>query len=146
MQTQKHQIINLETGELVPAITWIRRAWKGESFLMIFQYALEQIAKDKTLTGETMRVLIHLLAKLDFENYILIPQTKIAEDLEMRKQHVSRAIQNLIERGIVLEGPKVNRSRGYRLNHNLGWKGNLKNLRVLRDNIEREEKNKPNTQ
>lgn len=142
MHTSKHQLVDMSTGEIVPAITWIRRAWKGEQFVMVFQDAFIAMAKDKTLTGETMRVLFHLLGKLNFENFILIQQIDIATELDLKKPNVSRAIKTLVERGIILEGPKVNRSRGYRINHDLGWKGNLKNLRVLRDNIEREERNK----
>ena len=139
MQTSKHQIIDTSTGEIVPAITWIRRAWKGETFVMVFQDAFIEIAKDKTLTGETKSVLMYLLGKLDFENFILMTQAEIAKELDLKKQNVSRAIRTLVERGIILEGPKVSRSRGYRINHDLGWKGNLKNLRVLRNKIEREE-------
>lgn len=139
MQTSKHQIIDTSTGEIVPAITWIRRAWKGETFVMVFQDAFIEIAKDKSLTGETKSVLMYLLGKLDFENFILMTQAEIAKELDLKKQNVSRAIRTLVERGIILEGPKVGRSRGYRINHDLGWKGNLKNLRVLRNKIEREE-------
>lgn len=38
----------------------------------------------------------------------------------------------LISKQIILEGPKVGRSRCYRLNPNYGWKGKVKNLEEMR--------------
>jgi len=39
---------------------------------------------------------MHLLSTLDFENYILIQQSEIAEELEMKRSNVSRAIKQLL--------------------------------------------------
>ena len=50
----------------------------------------------------------------------------------MRKQHVSRAMKLLTSKQIVLEGPKVGRSKCYRLNPHYGWKGKVKNLEEYR--------------
>ena len=50
----------------------------------------------------------------------------------MRKQNVNRAMQILTAKQIVLEGPKVGRSKCYRLNPNYGWKGKVKTLQELR--------------
>lgn len=129
---KRHELVNMQTGEIVPAITWVRRRWKGESFVMVFQEAFTALAKDKELTLDSRRVLDFLFSKLDFENYILIPQVEIASELGMRKQHVCRAIKLLVRKEIILEGPKVDRSHSYRINHFWGWKGTLNNLRVLR--------------
>ncbi|MEB6138282.1 hypothetical protein MXF19_26605, partial [Klebsiella pneumoniae] len=51
----------------------------------------------------------------------------IAEALNMQKTHVSRAVKNLLEFGIVIEGPKIGRSKTYLLNHQFGWKGTVTN-------------------
>ncbi len=56
----------------------------------------------------------------------------------MQRSHVSEAINLLASKGILLEGPKVNRSRTFRLNHTYGWKGKLGNLRALRSKEQRE--------
>lgn len=128
---KKYELVNIETGELVPAITWVRHKWKGELFIMVFQSAFKALAKDKDITLDARRVLDFLFSKLDFENYILIPQIEIASELEMKQPNVSRALKILVNKGIILEGPKVHRAKGYRLNYNFGWKGTLKNLRLL---------------
>ena len=99
---------------------------------MAFQDSFEEIAKDPELTLEPKNVLFYLYSKLDFENFIQQTQMDIAEGLGMKKQQVSRAMKLLTAKGIVLEGPKVGRSRCYRLNPNYGWKGKVKTLQEAR--------------
>lgn len=89
------------------------------------QAALLTIANE--LNHDQMRVLMALLAELDYENYIQVAQIDIAESLNMQKTHVSRAVKNLLEFGIVIEGPKIGRSKTYRLNPQFGWKGTVTN-------------------
>ncbi|RVR63714.1 hypothetical protein EOL30_28795, partial [Citrobacter freundii] len=79
------------------------------------------------LNHHQMRVIMALLADLDYENYIQLAQIHIAEALRMQKTHVSRAIKNMIEFGIIIEGPKIGRSKTYRLNPQFGWKGTVSN-------------------
>lgn len=79
------------------------------------------------LNYEQFRVLMMLLADLDYENYIQITQQSIAESLDMQKSNVSRAVKGLLDLQIVLEGPKVGRSKTYRLNEQFGWKGTISN-------------------
>lgn len=99
---------------------------------MAFQDSFEEIAKDGDMTGETYKVLFYLYSKLDFENFIQQTQIEIAESLGMQKQRVSRAMKVLTSKQIVLEGPKIGRSRCYRLNPNYGWKGKVKTLQEAR--------------
>jgi hypothetical protein len=132
------ELIDAATGELMPAITLVRRSWKGEGYFMGFQEMFIGLAADKDLTLEPKNVFLYLLGKLDFENYIFVPQTQIAKELGMQRSHVSEAINLLASKGILLEGPKVNRSRTFRLNHTYGWKGKLGNLRALRSKEQRE--------
>lgn len=99
---------------------------------MAFQDSFIEIAKDPDMTGETLRVLMYLYGLLDFENYIQQSQKDIVEGLGMRKEHVSRAMKLLASKQIILEGPKVGRSKCYRLNPNYGWKGKIKTLQEHR--------------
>jgi hypothetical protein len=101
-------------------------------WVMNSQEALEILAMDRDLKGETYRVLLFLLSKLDFENWIQLPQTEIAEKLEMHKQDVNKAIKLLEHKSILLRGPKVGRSYAFRLNPYFGWKGKVKNLEDYR--------------
>ncbi|EBJ1927858.1 hypothetical protein DP473_24880, partial [Salmonella enterica] len=43
------------------------------------------------------------------------------------KTNVSRSIKGLINLGVIIEGPKIGRSKSYRLNPQFGWKGTVSN-------------------
>lgn len=102
---------------------------------MIFQNALAELAKDRELTLEPKNVLLLLLSKLDFENFIHVSQQAIAGELGMNSSHVSRAMKVLTEKQIILVGPKHGRLKCYRLNANYGWKGKVRNLQDHRDDL-----------
>ena len=90
------------------------------------------LAQDKELAGRPTRVLLYLLARLDFENFIHVPQVDIGQALELRPSNVSKAIQLLEAKGILIRGPRVGRSFGWRLNPNFGWKGKVRHLQDAR--------------
>lgn len=120
--------VDLETGEDLGGFVAVIRPKQKSSFERHFtmnQKALLAIANE--LNHEQMRVLMALLAELDYENYIQVAQMDISEALKMKRTNVSRAVKNLIEFGMILEGPKIGRSRTYRLNPQFGWKGTVSN-------------------
>lgn len=95
---------------------------------MGIQEAFEALARDKDLTGKPMSVLMYMFSKLAFENYIYLQQTEISKALNLCQPNVSRAVKLLLDKGIILPGPKLGRSKSYRLNSRYGWKGKVKNL------------------
>ena len=109
-------------------------------WLMNNQKALELLSKQKDFKGETLRVLLFLMSRLDFENLIEISKVEISKELDIHRVNVSKAFKQLIDKGILLEGPKVGRSFAYRLNPDYGWKGKVKNLNEYRKEIENREK------
>ena len=120
--------VDLETGEDLGGFVAVIRPKQKSSFERHFtmnQAALKIIATE--LNHEQTKVLMMLLADLDYENYIQVAQIDIAESLVMKKSAVSRAIRHLLEFGIILEGPKIGRSKTYRLNPQFGWKGTVSN-------------------
>jgi DNA-binding MarR family transcriptional regulator len=68
------------------------------------------------LKGSEFRVFLKLLRQLDYQNLKQIQQTQIADELEMQKQNVNRAINRLLKVGILLKGPRIGKSCSYRLN------------------------------
>ena len=78
------------------------------------------------LTGNDMKVMWAMLARLDYENLIQVNQAEVAEQVGMNRHHVNRSIKKLIELGVVLEGVKIGISRSYRLNLTLGGKAQPK--------------------
>ncbi len=127
-----------------PVIVGRKRNPYGKGWVMNSQEALEIVAKDKDIKGETYRVLFFICARLDFENWVQISITEIAKELGMHQPDVSKAMKVLEEKEIILRGPKVGRSYAFMLNPEFGWKGKVKNLdeyRKERDDIEHREKN-----
>jgi len=126
--------VDLKTGEImegclvyVPHRPKIRGGW-----FMAFQEAFLNLAIDRDITGEVYRVFFYLMGKLDFENYIHVAQTDIAEALSLQKANVSRAVRTLCDKEIILKGPKTGRTITYRLNPEYGWKGKVKNMNAAR--------------
>ncbi len=108
-----------------------RPKW-GEGWFMAIQEAFIALAKDKSLSGRPKDVLLYMMGRLDWDNYITLSQVEIAGELGIYRQQVHEAIKLLVERGIIQEGPKDGRSHSYRLNSTYGWKGKTINLRERR--------------
>ena len=124
--------IDLDTGEVLEegVPVWVGRKPKlTERWFMAFQDAFQELAKDRDLTLDHHRVLSYLFGRLDFDNFIQVAQAEIAQELNMRKQNVSRAISLLVDKKIILRGPKIGRSSSFRLNPHFGWKGKVSSLR-----------------
>ncbi len=131
-----------------PVIVGRKRNPYGKGWVMNSQEALEIVAKDKDIKGETYRVLFLICARLDFENWVQISVTEIANELGMHQPDVSKAMKVLETKEIILRGPKVGRSYAFMLNPEFGWKGQVKNLdeyRKERDELEHKEKRRERT-
>ena len=89
------------------------------------QDALRILAKE--LTREQFKVLMLMLADLDYENFIQIAQADIAETLGMQKTNVSRAVRALLDVGVIFGDLKSADQKTYRLNEQFGWKGTVTN-------------------
>ena len=132
-----------------PVIIGRKRNPYAKGWVMNSQEAMVILAKDKDIKGETHRVLWFIGGILDFENWVQISVTEIAEELELKRPNVSRAIKLLEKKEIIIRGPKVGRSHAFMLNPEFGWKGKVKNLdeyRKERDEEERREKKRSRTQ
>ena len=69
---------------------------------MSYQSAKTDSRKDGWLTGNDMKVMWAMLARLDYENLIQVNQSEVAEQVGMNRHHVNRSIKKLIELGVVL--------------------------------------------
>ena len=101
--------LDQETGEILDGVVVycaVKHNPYSGGWVMNSQEALELLATDRDLKGEAYKVLLLLLSRLDFENWIQLSQTEIAEKLDMKKPNVSRAVSLLESKGILLRGPK----------------------------------------
>ena len=138
--------VDLRTGEVLDGfVAYVaprRINGFGERWLAMAQSAALIFAKSDLGLGE-LRVLFMLLAKLDFENLLVLNQSEIARELGMQRQNVQRAIKRLMEMGALLEGPKAGQSRSYQLNPSFGWKGSARNHVQALDEYRNNRQKKP---
>lgn len=120
-----------QTGEVVDGILVAfsprRRNGFVEGWAAVALNPAKVIAQHKRELGEDGLALAWVLvSSLDYENFISLRQTEIAKVLGMHKQNVGRAMQKLIDLNMVIPGPKVGRTRTFRLNPHFGWRGSAK--------------------
>ncbi len=123
--------VDLQTGEIldgaVLAVVYPkRRNGFVEGWISMAQPPMLVLAQ-ANLGGEAMRVFLVILAKLDYENYVVFNQSEIARLLGTRQPSISRAIARLVEEGVLLVGPKFSNRSSYSLNPEYGWKGSARN-------------------
>ena len=114
-------------GDFVAVIRPTQKSVFQRHFTMI-QDASRILVKE--LTGEQSKVLMLMLEDLDSENFTQIAPADIDETLVMQKMNVSLAVRELLDDGVIYEGPTVGRLKTYQLNEPFGWKGTVNNHKM----------------
>lgn len=140
MQKRIEQVDAL-TGEIMEGATLAvifpkrKNGFQQGGWVAMAQHPMIELAK-MNLGAQAMRVLLFVLGKLDFENWINVNQSAAAADLGMSRQNFGRALRELVTVEAVLVGPKVGPNCTYRLNPAFGWKGSAKgHHEALRDRM-----------
>lgn len=143
MSNRKVGQFDLETGEILGGEGFIayvvpkRHNGFREGWIAMAQEAAMLFAKSD-LSGGDFRVLMALMAKLDFENLLVISQADLGREIDMDPAHIRRAIRKLKEMDALLEGPRIGIHRSYRLNPRFGWKGSAKGHVIALNEVRRE--------
>lgn len=90
--------------------------------IMSWEKGLLTIAGDRDVTGEMLRVLLVLLAKVEVGSSTLITQAEIARILGMKRQNVSKAINRLVAKGIISKRIESGKILGYRVVDHFGYR------------------------
>lgn len=132
--------VDLDTGELLEgAVLGMffpkRQNGFGTGWVAMAQNAMMELARSD-LGAQDMRVLFAVLAKLDFENFLLLTIADLAKEIGMQRSNASDSIAKLEKLGVLIRGPKAGRSSTFRLNPSFGWKGSATNhQKALRDRM-----------
>ena len=125
----KETWVNPETGEVADGFSpsAVRKYPKGVEFMTMFRDGWEYLST-LSLAPSTSKVLFKLLARLDYENWLSISQETLAEEIGMKQPNVARAIRDLVQTEIleVSKDDTDKRRNSYRLNANLGWRGDAR--------------------
>ena len=149
-RTTKIASLDLNTGEIMDdgIMVYVKGKVRWhEGFFMGIQDAFIRMSGDREMTADMLRVWMNLLGRLGFENWIVIPQKEVAESVGMQRSNVSRAINKLVAKGLLIKGPKIGRSSSYKINSHYAWKGTIKNLskdrmgevKILKDELKKRE-------
>jgi ribosomal protein L12E/L44/L45/RPP1/RPP2 len=137
-------IVNKNTGEILEENVLIigRKPYKvDKGFIKIFVTFLYDIVEDESIAGKSIRLLLYMIGKLDYNTYeiTIIPQEAI-KDLGITKQTFYNWLDTLMEKNII---EKINRYK-YRLKPYTAIKGNSKTAAEndLLNNKKEEEKQK----
>ncbi len=88
--------------------------------------AMVNLAKSTKMDGDSFRVFFALCASLEYENFILTPQSEMAAEIGMQRSNFNRALKKLLDEGVIERGPKIGRMVSLKLNPEYGWKGSAK--------------------
>ena len=123
------KLVNPKTGKQYKglAVPMKKKFPEPIEYVSVFKHGFQQIAKLK-LTPTDYAVLMILLSRLEYENWIRVSQRTIAEELNLTQPQVSRAIKKLVEKNILIkeQDPSDERRSLCRFNPSFGWKGDTK--------------------
>lgn len=121
------KLLDGDTGEVIDegSVVYVpKRIRMKEGWFMAMQDGLEMLAREP-VRGETMRVLLYLMSQMEFENYVRPTVSEIADALSMKRPNVSRAIRQLRDRRILIDGEHGS----LRLESSYGWRGKVRTMR-----------------
>lgn len=125
-------LFDYETGAISQQVAVYQPAkyYFRDPHITVFQQALETLAKGDLGTDE-WRVFALILGKAGMGNEVIIPFKDAAAALGMQRPNFTRAVNKLVERGILVKGSKVGNTPTLRINYSVAWKGKIKeHLRV----------------
>ena len=103
------QQIDHQTGEVVEGfVAYVvpkRKNGFQKGWMAMAQEAMMMLAQSN-LTGNDMKVMWAMLARLDYENLIQVNQAEVSEQVGMNRHNVNRSIKKLIELGVILGASK----------------------------------------
>ena len=122
-----------------------KKRTRFKNYIMFFHEGGQDVAMDKDLKGEALRVYLYAVSCLDFGNKIVPTQKEIAEKLGMSRPAVTRVFGVLNKKDIFLKGKKDGKCTSYYLNPKYGWKGDGKDLKSFWEDCQEDFK-KPDNQ
>ena len=132
------KLINPSTGEIlqglaVPPKKKFNEQVQTEGFNTMFMFGWDYFSEAGELTGTDFRVLSKLITHMEYENWIKVSHQRIADELNLKRQNVSRSFKKLVELDILEKHPDPNYKGRfiYRLNPSLGWRGDTKNWKKV---------------
>jgi hypothetical protein len=127
-QKIKRLKIELECNDEQYPVIGVRSRIKFKNWVMLYQLASEDLAKDKRIGGAEYRVLHFLLSRMGYEGSVQISQRDIGEVIDMKQPSIARAMKVLMEVGVLRSEGKPGQTATYVLNPYYGSRGKASNV------------------
>lgn len=124
--------IDHQTGEIIPLTILQTRAKEVYDFQehgkdwMAMTLRAAEILSTVRIGEQAQRVMWALIARVEFENRIAVPQAELAEKLNMSRQEISAAMKKLVELGAIEQTGQIGTMKVWRINPAWAWRGKAK--------------------
>lgn len=117
-RTRIIQQVDKETGEIIAEhLESIDRPPNPRDWIQLYKAGAKYLSANDQIATET-RVFMVLLLNVQFGNFTGISQAEIAENLEVARTSVARAITKFLDIGVI-QKDKARNTVGYRFNQNI---------------------------
>ena len=150
-QTYKERITNVQVIEREMMVGYkdvrlpIKQRLDNGDFLVIFQSVLYDVITKSDLSKPEYKVLFYFVSVAEMDSSITINLDLLVSELKLKKSNISKALNILVKRNIILKkcvengGRKHGKPNHYelslskdRLNYRLMWKGKIKDYKNVK--------------
>ena len=125
---------------LIPA----NQKYLKEDYVRFFQLDMKDIANDKTLDGQDLRITLVIVSNLNYDNIFSLSHRELAEQAGTQRPNVTKTVNKLVKKGYLKIISKQGQKNIYMFNPNIAFKSRAKNLKELK--YAWDKKTIPNTQ
>ena len=102
-----------------------------DDYARYFMSEVLSLAVDKDFSGNDLRVLLGILANLNYDNTLNISQQKLADQLNIDRSATGKSIKKLISKGYMQIVDTVGRQNIYQFNPHVAFRSRAKNYKDL---------------
>ena len=125
---------------LIPA----NQKYLKEDYVRFFQGDMKDLANDKTLDGQDLRITLAIISNLSYDNIFNLSHRELAEEVGIQRPNVTKTVNKLVRKGYLQVIGKQGQQNIYMFNPSIAFKSRAKNLKELKKAWDKE--TVPNTQ
>ena len=125
---------------LIPA----HQKYLKDDYVRFFQGDMKNLANDKTLDGQDLRVALAIISHLSYDNKFTLSHRQLAEQVGIQRPNVTKTVNKLVKKGYLQIIGKQGQQNIYMFNPNVAFKSRAKNLKELKHAWDKQ--TLPNTQ
>ncbi len=113
---------------LIPA----HQKYLKEDYVRFFQGDMKDLASDKTLDGQDLRVALTIISNLSYDNKFTLSHKQLAEQVGIQRPNATKSVNKLVKKGYLQIIGKQGQQNLYMFNPSVAFKSKAKNLKQLK--------------